>query len=114
MFPPAATTENLTAIQALRYAGFLEGNGASVIPPANAAGGAIGFTNTVMAFGAVNVVCFNGLSGKQAGALDRLLDDGVNTTGSVRSDTVALAATVPTGTTVYSETTTGVTLCKTL
>jgi prepilin-type N-terminal cleavage/methylation domain-containing protein len=114
MFPPAATTENLTAIQALRYAGFLEGNGGSMIPPANAAGGAIGFTNTVMNFGTVNVVCFNGLSGKQAGALDRLLDDGVNTTGSVRSDTVALAATVPTGTTVYSETTTGVTLCKTL
>ena len=115
MFPkPAADTENLTAIQALRYAGFLEGNGALTTPPTNAAGGAIGFTNTVMAFGAVNVVCFSGLNGKQAGALDRLLDDGVNTTGSVRSDTVALAATVPTGTTVYSELTTGVILCKTL
>ena len=115
MFPaPAADTENLLAIQALRQAGFLDGNGASVTPPANAAGGAVGLTNTVMAFGAVNVVCYSGLNGKQAGALDRLLDDGVNTTGSVRSDTVALAATVPTGTTVYSETTTGVTLCKTL
>ena len=110
----AATTENVMAIQALRYAGFLGGDGASGAPPANAAGGLVGFTHTVMGFGAVNVVCFTGLSGKQAGALDRLLDDGVNTTGSVRSDTVALAATVPTGTTVYSELTTGVTLCKTL
>ncbi|NQW92940.1 MAG: prepilin-type N-terminal cleavage/methylation domain-containing protein [Polaromonas sp.] len=115
MFPaPAATSENLLAIQALRQAGFLEGIGSSVNPPSNAAGGAIGFTHTVMAFGAVNVVCYSGLNGKQAGALDRLLDDGVNTTGSVRSDTVALAPAAPSGTTVYSELTTGVTLCKTL
>jgi prepilin-type N-terminal cleavage/methylation domain-containing protein len=110
----APTVENLTAIQALRYAGFLSGSGALTTPPTNAAGGAIGFTNTVMNFGAVNVVCFTGLNGKQAGALDRLLDDGVNTTGSVRSDTVTLAATVPTGVTVYSDATLAVTLCKTL
>jgi prepilin-type N-terminal cleavage/methylation domain-containing protein len=110
---PAVNTENLTAIKALRFAGFLEGNGASTTPPANAAGGVIGFTNTVMAFGGVNVVCFTGLNGKQAGALDRLLDDGASSSGSVRSDTTVAAA-MSAVTTVYNETTTAVTLCKQL
>ena len=114
IFPaPAAATENLTAIQALRYAGFLEGNGASVTPPTNAAGGAIGLTQNVMGFGARNVVCFSGLNGKQAGALDRLIDDGVNNTGSVRSEVGALAATAPKSAS-YVEDTPGFTLCKTL
>ena len=110
----AATTENVMAIQALRYAGFLGGDGASGAAPANAAGGLIGFTHTVMGFGAVNVVCFTGLSGKQAGALDRMLDDGINGTGSVRSDTVDLIATMNATANVYKETTVGVTLCRTL
>ena len=109
----APTGENLTAIQALRYAGFLEGNGALTTPPANAAGGAVGFTNTVMAFGSVNVVCLSGLNGKQAGALDRLLDDGVNSTGNVRAVVTTVAATVPTAAS-YVEATTDFILCKKL
>ena len=109
----AGTTENVMAIQALRYAGFLAGDGVSGAPPANAAGGLIGFTNTVMGFGAVNVVCFTGLSGKQAGALDRMLDDGDNTKGSVRAVITTVAATAPV-TGAYAETTTGVILCKKL
>ena len=113
MFPPDA--ENLVAIQALRFAGFLEGSGTSTSAPRNAAGGLVGFANGSFAFLGQNVVCFNGLSGKQAGALDRLLDDGINTTGSVRADTgntVTIA--LPGGSNVYSESATGVTLCKTL
>ena len=110
----APSGENLLAIQALRMSGFLTGDGTSKTPPANAVGGVIGFTNTVMNFGGVNVVCYTGLNGKQASAIDRLLDDGVNTTGNVRSDTSALAAIAPAGTVVYNEATTAVTLCKTL
>ncbi len=118
----AATTENYHAIQALRYAGFLQGSGTSGAAPANAAGGLIGFTNNVMGFGvAVNVVCFTGLSGKQAGAIDRLLDDGDNAKGSVRSDTETLVAWTadatpgtPSGAAVYKEATPGVIICKTL
>jgi prepilin-type N-terminal cleavage/methylation domain-containing protein len=114
--------ENLLAIQALRMGGYLTGDGTSKIPPANAVGGVIGFTNTVMGpdWAGVNVVCYTGLNGKQASAIDRLLDDGVYITGSVRSSspittTVAtLAATVASGDAPYSETTTGVTLCKKL
>ena len=114
MFPTPGV-ENLLAIQALRNAGFLEGNRTSTTPPANAAGGSVGFTNNVLAFGAVNAVCFSGLTGKQAGALDRLLDDGLNTTGSVRADVAAtFTTTIPTGTAVYSDATTSVFLCKTL
>ena len=109
----AGTTENVMAIQALRYAGFLAGDGASGAAPANAAGGLIGFTHTVMGFGAVNVVCFTGLSGKQAGALDRMLDDGINSSGSVRAVVTTVAATVPTAAN-YVEATPGFVLCKTL
>ena len=117
MFPPAATTENLQAYQALRYAGFLSGNGASILPPTSATGGAIGFTSKVFGFGSVNVVCFNNLNGKQAAALDLLLDDGVFSTGSVRSDLVigTGAMTATASATVYSEAVaSGVILCKTL
>ena len=112
---PAANTENLTAIKALRYAGFLSGDGLLATPPANAAGGVIGFTHTVMGVGwvGVNVVCLTGLNGKQAGALDRLLDDGNNSKGSVRSDTTVGAA-ISAATDVYVEATPGVTLCKQL
>ncbi len=125
MFPAATgpTGENLLAIQALRFAGFLEGSGASITAPKNAAGGKMGLTNSVMGFGAQNVVCFSGLTGKQAGALDRPLDDGVNSTGSVRADvtaapttTVAITADadVTSPSIVYKESTANVVLCKTL
>jgi prepilin-type N-terminal cleavage/methylation domain-containing protein len=109
----SAVGENLLAIQALRSAGFLQGDGSKATLPKNAAGGLINFTHTIMGFGAQNVVCFSKLSGKQAGALDRLLDDGVSGTGSIRSDTVAVAE-ISAATAVYSEATKGVFLCKTL
>ena len=116
---PGANTENLAAIQALRYAGFLSGDGALTTPPANAAGGFIGFTHTVLGtdWAGVHVVCFTGLSGKQAGALDRMLDDGAYNSGSIRSDNATLtsaAATAAPTIPIYSELATGVTLCKTL
>ncbi len=110
---PALGVENLLAIQALRTAGFMDGDGSTATEPKNAAGGLISFTHTVMDFGAQNVVCFSKLTGKQAGALDRLLDDGVSGTGSVRSDT-AVGAAISAATAVYNETTKGVFLCKTL
>ena len=84
--------------------------------PANAVGGTIALTNNVFGFGLRNVVCVNSLTGKQASALDRLLDDGVANTGNVRSDIIATTPIVgaPTVTTQYVEDTTGVMLCKTL
>ena len=112
IFPAVATAENTMAIQALRYAGFLEGNGAVVTLPANAAGGLIALTNNVMGFGDVNVVCLSKLSGKQAGALDRLLDDGDNMKGSIRAILgTTLAAATPT-TVAYADATPNFTLCK--
>ena len=117
---PTPSAESLAALQALRSAGFLTGTGTSTVAPLNAAGGLMGFTSKVMAFGDQNVVCYSGLSGKQAGALDRLLDDGVSTTGSVRSSSAVttaaavIAATAATGTAPYGEATAGVYLCKLL
>ncbi len=117
---PTPKDESLAALQALRSAGFLPGTGTSKIAPLNAAGGLIGFSSKVMKFGDQNVVCYSGLSGKQAGALDRLLDDGISTSGSVRSASsvstaaAALAVTAATGDAPYSETTAGVILCKSL
>ena len=107
--------ENLLAIQALRSAGFLEGDGSTATLPKNAAGGLISFTHSVMGadWALKNVVCFSKLSGKQAGALDRLLDDGAHNTGSVRSD-VLIDAAITASTTVYKETTQNVFLCKKL
>lgn len=115
IFPPAAGTENLQAMQVLRRAGFIEGDPALATLPTNAAGGGISLTNNVMGFGLVNVVCLNGLTGKQAGALDRLLDDGANNSGSVRAAIVATtpAVAVP-GVVNYVEATAGFMVCKTL
>lgn len=68
-----------------------------------------------MGFGLVNVVCMNGLTGKQAGALDRLLDDGVNNTGNVRAAITATTPAVAAGGVVnYVEATAGFMVCKTL
>jgi prepilin-type N-terminal cleavage/methylation domain-containing protein len=114
---PTLGVENLLAIQALRVAGFMDGDGSKATEPKNAAGGLISFTHTVMGadWAGVNVICFSKLSGKQAGALDLLLDDGIHNAGSVRSD-VAIAATIAAApsATVYKETTPNVFLCKKL
>lgn len=113
IFPPAAGSENLQAIQALRRAGFIEGDPASATLPANAAGGNVSLTNNVMGFGLVNVVCLNGLTGKQAGALDRLLDDGINNTGTLRSVIQATTPPVAAGGVVqYVEATPGFMSCR--
>ena len=112
-FVAVATSENTQGTQVLRYAGFIEGNPALTTLPQNAAGGFIGLTNTVWGFGAVNVVCLNNLTGKQAGALDRLLDDGVSNTGRLRSTTAALALAAPAAVN-YVEATTGFTVCRPL
>ncbi|HQR99752.1 MULTISPECIES: type II secretion system protein [unclassified Polaromonas] len=112
-FTAAVTSENTQGIRALRYAGFIEGDPLLTTLPQNAAGGFIGLTNTVWGFGAVNVVCLNNLTGKQAGALDRLLDDGISNTGTVRATTAALAAAAPAAVN-YVEATTGFTVCRAL
>ena len=113
IFPPAAGTENLQAMQVLRRAGFIEGDPALATLPQNAAGGGISLTNNVMGFGLRNVVCLNGLTGKQAGALDRLLDDGINNTGDLRA---AIVATTPAiaapGVVNYVEATPGFMVCR--
>jgi prepilin-type N-terminal cleavage/methylation domain-containing protein len=115
IFPPAAGTEPQQAFQAMRYAGFIEGAGADTSLPKNAAGGSMSLTNNVMGFGLRNVVCINGLTGKQAGALDRLLDDGVNNTGNVRAGVIpttpAIAAPAAAN---YVEGTPGFMVCKPL
>lgn len=111
----AILLENRQAIRALRYAGFLEGNAADTGPLLNASGGQTGLTNGVFGFGARNVVCLSGLTGKQAGALDRLLDDGISNTGDVRA---VIAAAPPAANaaalTNYVEATPGFVLCKPL
>ena len=112
-FVALATSENTQGVRVLRYAGFIEGDPVATTLPQNAAGGLIGLTNTVWGFGAVNVVCLSNLTGKQAGALDRLLDDGVSNTGRLRSTTGALALAAPAAVN-YVEATTGFTVCRPL
>ena len=85
IFPAAATSENTQAMQALRYAGFIQGDPTVLTLPSNAAGGFIALTNNVLGFGLRNVVCLSGLTGKQAGAIDRQLDDGISNAGNVRA-----------------------------
>jgi hypothetical protein len=79
--------------------------------PVNAAGGGIGFGHTILGFGAGrNAVCLSGLTGKQAGAVDRLLDDGISNSGSIRSAVKDVV--LPTTAAVYLEATTDFVLCK--
>lgn len=114
-FAAAATSENTQAIRALRFAQFVEGNPTAVTLPPSASGGLIGLTNAVFGFGARNVVCLNNLNGKQAGALDRLLDDGVSNTGEVRAAIAAAPPAAAPGAAInYVEATPGFVLCKTL
>nr|MDP2192270.1 prepilin-type N-terminal cleavage/methylation domain-containing protein [Rhodoferax sp.] len=116
IFPPAATTEGMQAIQALRYAGFIEGSPALLTLPQNAGDGFTAITNNVMGLGLRNVVCLNGLTGKQAGTLDRLLDDGVNSTGNFRATVATSTTTVaaPAAVENYAEATTGFMVCTPL
>ncbi|MDO8775530.1 MAG: prepilin-type N-terminal cleavage/methylation domain-containing protein [Burkholderiaceae bacterium] len=108
--------ENVNAFRALRYAGFIGGNPADAganARPAHAAGGNVALGNTLWGLSG-NVVCLNNLTGKFAGALDRLIDDGVNTTGIVRASTVAPTVTGAPAAAQYIEATTGFFLCKQL
>lgn len=119
IFPPPTTTEEgVLAIRALRYAGFIEGSPELTTLPQNAGDGFIFLTNNVMGLGLRNVVCLSGLTGKQAGTLDRLLDDGINTTGNFRGTVPAVAGvlTVAAPITVenYVEATTGFVVCTPL
>jgi prepilin-type N-terminal cleavage/methylation domain-containing protein len=114
-FDPAlvVTSENTQAIRALRHAGFIEGAPTLTTLPNHAGGGLIGLTHTVLGLGATNVVCLNNLTGKQAGAIDRLLDDGVSQTGTIRG--TGAAAPVAAAVTVnYVEATRGFTVCRAL
>lgn len=114
-FAAAANSENTQAIRALRFAQFVEGNPSAVTLPPSASGGLIGLTNAVFGFGNRNVVCMNNLNGKQAGALDRLLDDGVSNTGEVRAAIAAAPPAAAPGAAInYVEATPGFVLCKTL
>lgn len=113
--PFAGNAETTNAFRALRYSGFISGDPAlagAAARPTHAGGGLIAFGNGVDGLTG-NVVCFNNLSGKFAGAIDRMLDDGINSTGSVRSGTVAPAAAAP-GAAAYVEATPGFFLCKQL
>ncbi|MBX3660012.1 MAG: type II secretion system protein [Ramlibacter sp.] len=119
--------ENTMAMVSLMYAGFITGNPAAgapaaIIRPQHAGGGQLALSSSVFGFTGRNVVCVNNLTGKYAGALDRLLDDGDPTSGSVRANRIALpgnpAATAPAAGTQYQEDTASnavpVTLCRQL
>jgi prepilin-type N-terminal cleavage/methylation domain-containing protein len=112
------SAEQLGAIRAMRAAGFLGGDpqliGVAGLP-AHAGGGvmAIGGQAATVWGMPGNVVCLNNLTGKFAGALDRLIDDGVNSTGVVRANNAAIAAAAP-AQADYLENTTGYFLCKQL
>lgn len=93
-FTVVAASEEVQAIRALRYSGFIEGNPLLNALPVNSGGGVTVLTNNVLGL-AGNTVCLNGLTGKQAAALDRLLDDGVGNTGTVRAMIVVAPAVVP-------------------
>lgn len=115
IFPPGAGTEAQNAIRALRYAGFIEGNPTLDTLPQNAGDGFTALTNNVMGLGLRNVVCLNGLTGKQAGTLDRLLDDGINSTGNFRATVATSTTTVAAPTAAdYAEATTGFMVCTPL
>ena len=119
--------EETMAIVSLMYAGFITGNPAAGIPttlvrPPHAGGGALGITSGAFGFTGRNVVCLNNLTGKYAGALDRLLDDGNPISGNIRANRIALpgnpAAGAPALATQYAEDAASnavpVTLCRQL
>lgn len=117
--------EETMAMVSMMYAGFIGGDPAAGAPntilrPQHAGGGSIAVSSGAFGFVGRNVVCLNNLSGKYAGALDRLLDDGNPITGSIRANRIALpgnpAAAVPALATQYAEDSTSnaipVTLCR--
>lgn len=129
----AATTftvganESTMAVVSLMYSGFIGGNPSAGIPsaitrPKHAGDGSIALSNGAFGFVGRNVVCMNGLNGKYAGALDRQLDDGNPSSGTIRANRIALpgnpAAAVPAVGTQYAEDATSnavpVTLCRQL
>ncbi len=119
--------EETMAIVSLMYAGFITGNPAAGIPsaiprPQHAGGGSLAISSGAFGFVGRNVVCLNNLTGKYAGALDRLLDDGNPISGNIRANRIALpgnpAVAVPAAGTQYAEDATSnavpVTLCRQL
>jgi len=113
-----ANAEQTAAIRALRAAGFMGGNAdllAQAALPSHAGGGLIAMGGIAAGVWGMtgNVVCLNNLTGKYAGALDRLLDDGVNNTGVIRSNNAAIVSAAP-AFAAYNEATTGYFLCKQL
>lgn len=92
----AVTDESVLFWQHVRLAGLAAGPTAApttatieAFRPANADGGIIGITSGVntpiTAMGGTYIVCSEGILGKYAKQLDTTLDDGVTTTGSVRT-----------------------------
>jgi prepilin-type N-terminal cleavage/methylation domain-containing protein len=119
--------EQTMAMVSMMYAGFITGNPAAGAPntilrPQHAGGGFMTVTSGAYGFVGRNVVCLNNLSGKQAGALDRLMDDGNPSTGTVRAIRMAInanpTAAIPPVTTQYAEDSASnvvpVTLCRQL
>lgn len=119
--------EQTMAMVSMMYAGFIQGNPAAGIPttilrPQHAGGGSLAISSGAYGFVGRNVICLNNLTGKYAGALDRLLDDGNPISGNIRANRIALpgnpAVGVPALATQYAEDAASnavpVTLCRQL
>ena len=121
-FAAAAGTEHEGFWRGLRASGLLAGDAtatAAAVHPRHSMGGTIGMASnggaaapTVLGLPGVHV-CANGLTTKQAAALDVLIDGPLpanqigNNIGNLRASTAALAAAAPAGL-AYDETTTTV------
>ncbi|UCV11046.1 prepilin-type N-terminal cleavage/methylation domain-containing protein [Dechloromonas denitrificans] len=111
----AKDSENCKLWQHLRLSGFVAGDPSSKIAPQNSAGGLLQVQNGALGNNGLTI-CSSGLSGKIAGAIDTLLDDGKPGTGAVRgSDKAAELSTKLADSAVYSEDSTAVyVVCKSL
>jgi len=99
---PGPTAESNAFWLDTRLAGFLTGSGSN--PPTNSVGGILGIEGSAADAGTTTygmngpVVCASNIPWKIAQAVDIQLDDGISTTGTVRTgpvDTPATAAAVP-------------------
>jgi prepilin-type N-terminal cleavage/methylation domain-containing protein len=100
---PGPTAESNAFWLDTRLAGFLTGSGSN--PPTNSVGGILGIEGSAADAGTTTysmngpVVCASNIPWKIAQAVDIQLDDGISTTGTVRTgaaSTPATVATVPT------------------
>ncbi len=121
-FAAAAASEHEGFWRALRASGLLTGDPTALaagVHPRHSMGGTVGMASnggaaapTVLGLPGVHI-CANGLSTKQAAALDILIDGPLpatqigNNAGNLRASTAALAAAAPAGL-AYNETTTTV------